>query len=309
MLRERVTKVVAEVRRRSVMNLRTSIGAEREPGRRDQRRGAPPLRGVRHPDPGAARRAADPAPARGRGRAPPDRPGGDEQRGQARAGDAIDVHCQVAAPDAGSRSPTTAWPAGGRADSHGLQIMRERAELIGAQLDGGDNASRRSGTVCGPGAAVHRAPPHRHGLTEQGRDRNERLDHSPDPAGGRPRADPQRAGRRLRPRGRHGRRRHCAAASRRRLTTYDELQPDVVVADLQLQDGTGLDIVRRSASGTTDRADRADDALRRRPDLRRDGGRRVGFVGKDAPATEVVKAARHAAVSPRSFVCAGLVRP
>ena len=31
------------------------------------------------------------------------------------------------------------------------------------------------------------------------------------------------------------------------------------------------------------------------------------FVGKDAPSTEVVKAARHAAVSPRSFLCAGLV--
>ena len=32
-----------------------------------------------------------------------------------------------------------------------------------------------------------------------------------------------------------------------------------------------------------------------------------GFVGKDAPSDEVIKAARHAAVSPRAFVCAGLV--
>ena len=32
------------------------------------------------------------------------------------------------------------------------------------------------------------------------------------------------------------------------------------------------------------------------------------FVGKDAPSTEVVKAARHAAVSPRSFLCAGLAQ-
>ena len=32
-----------------------------------------------------------------------------------------------------------------------------------------------------------------------------------------------------------------------------------------------------------------------------------GFVGKDAPATEVIKAARHASVSPKAFVCAGLV--
>jgi len=30
------------------------------------------------------------------------------------------------------------------------------------------------------------------------------------------------------------------------------------------------------------------------------------FVGKDAPSTEVVRAARHAAVSPRSFMCTGL---
>ena len=30
------------------------------------------------------------------------------------------------------------------------------------------------------------------------------------------------------------------------------------------------------------------------------------FVGKDAPSSEVVKAARHAAVSPRVFLCTGL---
>ena len=37
------------------------------------------------------------------------------------------------------------------------------------------------------------------------------------------------------------------------LKKYDELRPDVVVADLQLQDGTGLDIVRsiRKVSNTT----------------------------------------------------------
>src|SRR5215213_7897651 len=32
----------------------------------------------------------------------------------------------------------------------------------------------------------------------------------------------------------------------------------------------------------------------------------TAFVGKDAPPTEVVRAARHAAVSPRSFLCTGL---
>ena len=81
-----------------------------------------------------------------------------------------------------------------------------------------------------------------------------------------------------------------------------------MVTDLQLQDGTGLDIVR---------------TIRRR---RQETGLIVltmhsgddqifaamqagasGFVGKDAPSSEVVKAARHAFVSPRAFVCAGLV--
>ena len=84
-------------------------------------------------------------------------------------------------------------------------------------------------------------------------------------------------------------------------------QPDAVVTDLQLPDGTGLDIVRR---------------------LRRDhpgiglvvltmhsGDDQIfaameagasGFVGKDAPATEVVRATIHAAASPRTFVSSGL---
>jgi DNA-binding NarL/FixJ family response regulator len=31
-----------------------------------------------------------------------------------------------------------------------------------------------------------------------------------------------------------------------------------------------------------------------------------GFVGKDTPATEVVSAAKHAAVAPKTFLCSGL---
>lgn len=85
------------------------------------------------------------------------------------------------------------------------------------------------------------------------------------------------------------------------------LRPDVVVTDLQLQDGTGLDVVR---------------AIRQtRPDAglvvltMHSGEEQIfasmeagasAFVGKDAPSTEVVKAARHAATSPRSFLCSGL---
>ena len=84
-------------------------------------------------------------------------------------------------------------------------------------------------------------------------------------------------------------------------------KPAVVVTDLQLPDGSGLDIVR---------------ALRKEmPDVglvvltmyagdeqlfaAMDAGASA-FVGKDAPSTEVVSAARQAAVAPRSFTCAGL---
>lgn len=92
------------------------------------------------------------------------------------------------------------------------------------------------------------------------------------------------------------------------LARFQDLKPDVVVTDLQLGDGTGLDIVR---------------ALRREHEevglivlTMHSGDDQIfaameagasGFVGKDAPSTEVVKAARHAHVSPRSFICSGLV--
>lgn len=85
------------------------------------------------------------------------------------------------------------------------------------------------------------------------------------------------------------------------------LNPDVMVVDLQLPDGSGLDLVR---------------GLRReRKDLglvvltmyagdeqifaAMDAGASA-FVGKDAPSTEVIAAARHAAVAPLTFTCAGL---
>ena len=72
------------------------------------------------------------------------------------------------------------------------------------------------------------------------------------PAGGRPRADPQRTRRRARPRGRHGRRRHRGQRGGGDHGLRPS-QPMVVVADLQLQDGTGLDIVRtvRKKNDTT----------------------------------------------------------
>jgi DNA-binding NarL/FixJ family response regulator len=99
-----------------------------------------------------------------------------------------------------------------------------------------------------------------------------------------------------------------AATVAEALTAYDELVPDVVVADLQLQDGTGLDIMRavrrRSASAglvvlTMHSGDEQIFAAMQ--------AGASGFVGKDAPASEVVRTVRHAAIAPRSFVCTGLV--
>ncbi|GAA4806341.1 response regulator [Nocardioides caeni] len=92
------------------------------------------------------------------------------------------------------------------------------------------------------------------------------------------------------------------------IAAYQRVQPQVVITDLQMQDGTGLDVVR---------------TLRKESDqvglivlTMHSGDEQIfaamqagasGFVGKDAPSTEVIKAARHAAVSPKAFVCAGLV--
>ena len=86
-----------------------------------------------------------------------------------------------------------------------------------------------------------------------------------------------------------------------------EFQPDVIVTDLQLQDGTGLDIVRRV------RKERSQTGLvvltMHSGDEQIFAAMEAGasaFVGKDAPSTEVVKAAQHAAMFPRSFMCVGL---
>jgi DNA-binding NarL/FixJ family response regulator len=91
------------------------------------------------------------------------------------------------------------------------------------------------------------------------------------------------------------------------LAKFEQHKPDVVVTDLQLQDGTGLDIVRaiRKQSDTTGLVvltmHSGDDQI-----FAAMQAGASGFVGKDAPSMEVIKAARHAVVSPRSFICAGL---
>jgi DNA-binding NarL/FixJ family response regulator len=91
------------------------------------------------------------------------------------------------------------------------------------------------------------------------------------------------------------------------IAMYDAEKPDVVVTDLQLQDGTGLDIIRQIRQ-QDDRAGLVVVTMHSGDDqifAAMEAGASA-FVGKDAPSTEVVRAAKHAAVSPRSFLCAGL---
>jgi DNA-binding NarL/FixJ family response regulator len=91
------------------------------------------------------------------------------------------------------------------------------------------------------------------------------------------------------------------------VAAWESLGPDVVVTDLQLPDGHGLDVVRaiRAASDTTGvvvlTMHAGDDQIF----AAMEAGASA-FVGKDTRATEVVSAAKHAAVAPRTFLCAGL---
>ena len=91
------------------------------------------------------------------------------------------------------------------------------------------------------------------------------------------------------------------------ISAYSVDRPDVIVTDLQLQDGTGLDIIRQIRQ--------KDEKIGLVVVTMHSGDEQIfaameagasAFVGKDAPSAEVVRAARHAAVSPRSFLCTGL---
>ena len=91
------------------------------------------------------------------------------------------------------------------------------------------------------------------------------------------------------------------------VAAWETLQPDVVVTDLQLPDGHGLDVVRaiRATNDTTGvvvlTMHAGDDHIF----AAMEAGASA-FVGKDTRASEVVSAAKHAAVAPRTFLCAGL---
>ncbi len=99
-----------------------------------------------------------------------------------------------------------------------------------------------------------------------------------------------------------------AATVTEALKVYEGQEPQVVVTDLQLPDGTGLDIIRairrdnQKAGLVVVTMHSGDDQIF----AAMEAGASA-FVGKDAPSAEVVKAAKHAVVSPRSFLCAGLV--
>ena len=91
------------------------------------------------------------------------------------------------------------------------------------------------------------------------------------------------------------------------VSAWKALQPDVVVTDLQLPDGHGLDVVRaiRADNDSTGvvvlTMHAGDDQIF----AAMEAGASA-FVGKDTRASEVVSAAKHAAVAPRTFLCAGL---
>src|SRR5687768_10217859 len=91
------------------------------------------------------------------------------------------------------------------------------------------------------------------------------------------------------------------------LAAYAAHRPDVVVTDLQLPDGSGLDIVR---------AVRLDSDVvglvlltMHTADAQVFAAMEAGasaFLGKESRGEEVVRVVRHAAAAPRSFVAPGL---
>ena len=91
------------------------------------------------------------------------------------------------------------------------------------------------------------------------------------------------------------------------LSAWQSLQPDVVVTDLEMPNGHGLDLVRaiRATNDTTGLVVLTMHAGDDHIFAAMEAGASA-FVGKDTRAADVVSAAKHAAVAPRTFLCAGL---
>jgi len=83
--------------------------------------------------------------------------------------------------------------------------------------------------------------------------------------------------------------------------------PDVVVTDVRLPDGSGLDVVRtlRKESRQVGLVVLTMYAGDEQLFAAMDAGA-SSFVGKDAPTTSVISAARQASVAPLTFACTGL---
>ncbi len=98
-----------------------------------------------------------------------------------------------------------------------------------------------------------------------------------------------------------------AASVAEGLREFASLKPDVVITDVRLPDGTGLDLVReiRAAGHETGVVVLTMYAGDQQLFAALEAGASA-FVAKDAPSDEVVAAARHAMVSPRSFTAADL---
>jgi DNA-binding NarL/FixJ family response regulator len=91
------------------------------------------------------------------------------------------------------------------------------------------------------------------------------------------------------------------------LERFAETSPDVIVTDVRLPDGSGLDLVReiRTRGHNTGIVVLTMYAGDEQLFAALEAGASA-FVAKDAPAEEVIVAARHALVSPRSFTASGL---
>ena len=98
-----------------------------------------------------------------------------------------------------------------------------------------------------------------------------------------------------------------AASVAEGLREFAALKPDVVITDVRLPDGTGLDLVReiRAAGHETGVVVLTMYAGDQQLFAALEAGASA-FVAKDAPSDEVVADARHAMVSTRSFTAADL---